>query len=169
MPTVFCQLSIWSKGGMMPAQSTGLACWTHWARCTLAEACCCAAAGGAHLHRGGACGITVHAHIGAKTRADVNGCSQVTGIDLVQAQIRIAGGASLADLGLGSQVPAVPVQKPQQVMLVLTLRAVLSALEIGKHQRYCSFRRQSTTCCHCWHCRLPRCSATGIDTSWSRL
>lgn len=33
---------------------------------------------------------------------------EVTGIDIVQAQIKIAGGASLADLGLGSQevVPA---------------------------------------------------------------
>ena len=30
---------------------------------------------------------------------------EVTGIDLVQAQIRIAGGASLADIGIASQVP----------------------------------------------------------------
>ena len=29
---------------------------------------------------------------------------EVTGIDLVQAQIRIAGGATLADIGIGSQV-----------------------------------------------------------------
>ena len=29
---------------------------------------------------------------------------EVTGVDLVQAQIRIAGGASLADLGLAKQV-----------------------------------------------------------------
>jgi pyruvate carboxylase len=28
---------------------------------------------------------------------------EVTGVDIVQSQIRIAGGASLADLGLGSQ------------------------------------------------------------------
>ena len=34
---------------------------------------------------------------------------EITGVDLVKAQIKIAGGASLADLGLGSQVrtPAV--------------------------------------------------------------
>jgi acetyl-CoA carboxylase biotin carboxylase subunit len=40
----------------------------------------------------------------------------VTGVDIVQAQIKIAGGASLADLGLGSQeqVPA-----PKQLELVL--------------------------------------------------
>jgi pyruvate carboxylase len=29
---------------------------------------------------------------------------EVTGVDLVQAQIRIAGGASLADIGIASQV-----------------------------------------------------------------
>lgn len=29
---------------------------------------------------------------------------EVTGVDLVQAQIRIAGGASLADIGIGAQV-----------------------------------------------------------------
>ena len=29
---------------------------------------------------------------------------EVTGVDLVQAQIRIAGGASLSDLGIGTQV-----------------------------------------------------------------
>lgn len=29
---------------------------------------------------------------------------EITGVDIVQAQIRIAGGASLADIGLGSQV-----------------------------------------------------------------
>jgi pyruvate carboxylase len=30
---------------------------------------------------------------------------EITGIDIVQSQIRIAGGASLADLGLATQVP----------------------------------------------------------------
>ena len=33
---------------------------------------------------------------------------EVTGVDLVQAQIRIAGGASLADLGLATQVEPAP-------------------------------------------------------------
>ncbi len=33
---------------------------------------------------------------------------QVTGVDIVQAQIRIAGGASLAELGLGSQAEVPP-------------------------------------------------------------
>lgn len=33
---------------------------------------------------------------------------EVTSVDLVQAQIRIAGGASLADLGLGSQAEVPP-------------------------------------------------------------
>jgi hypothetical protein len=33
---------------------------------------------------------------------------EVTGVDIVQAQIKIAGGASLADLGLGSQAEVPP-------------------------------------------------------------
>ena len=33
---------------------------------------------------------------------------EVTGVDLVQAQIRIAGGASLSDLGIGTQVSCFP-------------------------------------------------------------
>ena len=31
---------------------------------------------------------------------------EITGIDLVQAQIRIAGGATLAEIGIGNQVGA---------------------------------------------------------------
>ncbi len=33
---------------------------------------------------------------------------EVTGVDIVQSQIKIAGGASLADLGLGSQADVPP-------------------------------------------------------------
>lgn len=46
---------------------------------------------------------------------------EITGIDLVQSQIRIAGGATLAELGLASQAD---VPKPNGWVLVWVLRSV---------------------------------------------
>ncbi len=54
---------------------------------------------------------------------------QVTGVDLVEAQFRIAGGASLADLGLGDQADVVARGYAVQARLVATGTGTLTAYQ----------------------------------------
>jgi pyruvate carboxylase len=54
---------------------------------------------------------------------------EVTGVDLVQAQIRIAGGASLADIGITSQVRSL--QASHFFKSFLTVRALPQCFEVA--------------------------------------
>lgn len=67
---------------------------------------------------------------------------EVTGVDLVQAQIRIAGGASLAGLGLATQVgPAQP----------LSFSPLISSVRLYKSPHHCGL----PVLMHACTCKLP--------------